>query len=284
MVYCQILHKLVLILTVFFDNRKLNVSFWLLIFMKNKVVSQFHKTCMSKKIKTEFHQLSSFLNFKEEVWQVCKQLYTLEEAVYYERLSIFKHFVIFRDEDKAIGFLSFFFDELTLNTKTTVLIGIGHGGVLPEYRNQQLIPRATSKFALKTILQNPFKKYFIWGMATTHLSYRMGLRGVKVQYPALDGNCPTLCKELLDWVGNKYYKENYSSSSFTAKISFAAIGQSIIPSGREIEDPIVANFIERVPSALAPNNKIGAFSITPIGPNLIFWIKKFIWGKRQKQT
>jgi hypothetical protein len=239
---------------------------------------------MRKKIKTEFHPLSSFLNFKEEVWQVCKQLYTIEEEVYYERLSIFKHFAIFKEGDKIVGFLSFFVDELSLNTKTAFLIGIGHGGVLPAYRNQQLIPRATFKFASKNILQNPFKNYFIWGLATTHLSYRMGLRGVKVQYPALDGSCPSFCKELLDCLGKQYYKEAYHSSNFTAQISFAAIGQSIIPSDKEMEDPIVANFIERVPSALAPNNKTGAFSITPIRPNIGFWMKKFLWGKRQKRN
>jgi hypothetical protein len=236
------------------------------------------------KIKTEFHELSSFLNFKEEVWQVCKQLYTIEEEVYYERLSIFKHFVIFKDGDKVVGFLSFFLDELRLDTKPTILVGIGHGGVLPEYRNQQLIPRATSKFALKIILRNPLKKHFIWGLATTHLSYRMGLRGVKIQYPTLEGSCSSPCKELLDWIGAKYYKETYHSSTFTAGISFAAIGKSIIPSDKELKDPIVANFIARVPSALAPNNKIGAFSITPIRPNVKFWIKKFVWGKRQIRT
>ena len=68
----------------------------------------------------------SFLKFKEEVWHVCNLLYTLEEAVYYERLSIFNHFAIFKDGDKVVGFLSFFLDELRIDTKSTVLIGIGH--------------------------------------------------------------------------------------------------------------------------------------------------------------
>jgi hypothetical protein len=238
---------------------------------------------MSKKIKTEFHELSSFLNFKEAVWQVCKLLYTIEENEYYERLPIFKHFVIFKDGDKVVGFLSFFLDEVVLDSKSVVLIGIGHGGLLPEYRNQQLLPRATFKFSSKQVLQSPFKAHFIWGMATTHLSYRMGLRGTKIQYPALDGSCPLLCKNLLGWIGNKYYKETYHPSTFTAKISFAATGQNIFPSDKEMEDPIVASFIRRVPSALAPNNKTGAFSITPVGPNVGFWVKKFLFGKQRKR-
>ena len=234
------------------------------------------------KIKTEFHQLSSFLSFKEEVWQVCKLLYTLEEEAYYERLSIFKHFAIFKDGDKIVGFLSFFLDETLLDSKSIVLIGIGHGGLLPAYRNQQLLPKATIKFAGKQILQTPFKRHFIWGMATTHLSYRMGLRGTKIQYPRPDGICLPVCRNLLDWIGNKYYKETYNPSSWTAKVSFAAREQSIFPSEQEMEDPIVANYIQRVPTALMPNNTPGAFSITPVGPNVGFWLKKFLWAKPQK--
>lgn len=84
-------------------------------------------------------------------------------------------------------------------------MGIGHGALLPEYRNQQLLPKAIIKFLSKLILQNPLKHCFTWGMATTHLSYRMGLRGAKVQHPSLDGNGPPFCRNLLNWAGNKYY-------------------------------------------------------------------------------
>lgn len=243
-----------------------------------------YKNCMLHKIKTEFHSLASFLNFKEEVWQVCKALYTLEEEVYYERLSIFKHFAVFKDSDKIIGFLSFFLDEVALDSKPVVLIGIGHGGLLPAYRNQQLLPRAAFKFTSKQIFRKPLKRHFIWGMATTHLSYRMGLRGTKIQYPTMNGSCPAPCKELLNWLGNKYYTGTYDPSNFIAQISFSAIGQSIVPSDQEMKDPIVASFIKRVPSALKPNNKTGAFSITPVGPNVNFWLKKFLWGRKKTKT
>jgi hypothetical protein len=242
-----------------------------------------HNIPMSKKIKTEFHELSSLLNFKEDLWLVCKSLFTIKEDVYYERLSLFKHFAVFKDGDKVVGFLSFFVDEVFLDSKSAVLMGIGHGALLPEYRNQQLLPKATIKFSSKLILQNPLKHHFIWGMATTHLSYRMGLRGTKVQYPSLDGNCPPFCRNLLNWAGNKYYKKTYDSSTFTATIGFSATGQGIFPSDKEMEDPIVASFIRRVPSALAPNNKTGAFSITPVGPNVGFWVKKFLFGKQPKR-
>lgn len=238
---------------------------------------------MRKKINTEFHSLSSLLSFKEEVWQVCKLLYNLEEEAYYNRLSTFKHFAIFKDGTKVVGFLSFFVDTIELHSKSIVLMGIGHGGLLPEYRNQQLLPKASIQFFFKLILQSPLKSHFVWGLATTHLSYRMGLRGTKIQYPTLDGNCPTLCKELLEWIGNKYYKATYNASNFTARINFLATETGTIPSDEELEDPIVADFIKRVPSALAPNNQVGAFSITPIGSNVGFWIKKFIFGKQKKK-
>lgn len=238
---------------------------------------------MNKRIKTEFHTLSSLLCFKEEVWQVCQQLYNLDEKAYYDRLSNFKHFAIFKDGDTVVGFLSFFVDTTEIHSKSIVLMGIGHGGLLPKYRNQQLLPKAAIKYFSKLIVQTPLKHHFVWGMATTHLSYRMGLRGTKVQYPTRDGFCPPLCKELLDWVGNKYYKNTYDTSNLTARISFAATDKSTIPSNEEMKDPIVANFIKRVPTALVPNNKVGAFSITPVGPNIGFWIKKFVWGKNQKR-
>ncbi|CAA6828962.1 MAG: Unknown protein [uncultured Aureispira sp.] len=238
---------------------------------------------MSKKIKTEFHSLASLLRFKEEVWPVCNVLYDLEEEAYYKRLSTFKHFAIFKDGDKVVGFLSFFVDSLSMHSKSIVLMGIGHGALLPEYRNQQLLPKASIQFLAKLILKSPLKHHFVWGMATTHLSYRMGLRGTKIQYPSLEGNCPPLCKDLLDWLGSRYYKETYCPSNFTAQISFSATGQSIFPSEKEMEDPIVARYIERVPTALSPNNKTGAFSITPVGPNVGFWVKKFIFGKKQQQ-
>lgn len=238
---------------------------------------------MRQNIKTEIHSLSSFLSLKKEVWEVCKVLYSLTEEAYYERLSLFKQFAIFKDGDKIIGFLSFFVDDIVLDSKPIVLIGIGHGGLLPAYRNQGLIQKASFKFLFKKVLLTPFKRHFIWGMATTHLSYRLGFRGTKIQYPALNGNCPPFCKTLLDWIGDKYYQGAYCSSSLTAQIGFAAKGQSIFPSHKELEDPIVANFIQRVPTALNPNNKMGAFAITPLGVNILFWIKKFLLGKQKKR-
>lgn len=238
---------------------------------------------MSQKIKIEFHDLPSFQPLKEKVWEVCRLLYDLEETTYYARLSTFKHFAVFWSGDKIIGFLSFFVDETVVNSKAAILMGIGHGGLLPEYRNQKLLPLATIQFLLKLILKNPLKRHFIWGMAITHLSYRMGMRGTKIQYPTPEGKCPPLYQELLNWVGSRYYPTSYSSSNFTAKISFAAIESSVIPTREELKDPMVANFIQRVPTALKPNNKVGAFSITPIGPNVFFWLKKFMLGVRDKR-
>jgi hypothetical protein len=236
---------------------------------------------MRKKIKIEFHSPSSFYALKEAVWEVCRLLYDLEEATYYERISMFKQFAVFKDKDKIVGFLSFFIDKTLINSKSVVLLGIGHGGILPEYRNQRILPLATLQFLSKIVLRTPLKQHFIWGMALTHLSYRMGLRGTKFQYPTPDGNCPPRYKELLDWVGNKYFSTTYCASTFTAKVSFSATEQSAIPSDKEMEDPVVANFIERIPSALSPNNNIGAFSITPIGPNVVFWLKRLTLGRKK---
>lgn len=238
---------------------------------------------MKKKVNIEFHELSTFLTFKKELWQISNSLFDFEEEAYYERLHLFNHFAIFKVEDKIVGFLSIFIDNTVVHSKPAVLLGIGLSALLPEYRNQNLLPKALFKFLPKFLLINPLKPHYFWAMAITHLSYRMGIRASKFQYPTPDGNCPTPYKELLDWLGNKYYKETYCSADSTAEVNFSATGESIFPSDKEMEDPIVAHFIKKIPSALAPNNKAGILSIAPVGPNLPFWMKKFTWGRLSKK-
>jgi hypothetical protein len=57
---------------------------------------------------------------KEQVWEVCAQIYDMTEAAYYERLSIFKDFALFYDGDKIIGFLSFLLMNLLSMGKKSV--------------------------------------------------------------------------------------------------------------------------------------------------------------------
>lgn len=232
------------------------------------------------KIVTEFYGLESFLSIKEEAWQICQQLYDMKEEDYYARLPIFDSFAVFRCEGKIVGFLSFFLDETTLHNRKMVLLGVGHGAILPAYRNHSLIPAATIQFLIKSILKKPFKKHLLWGLGMTHLAYRMGRRSSASFYPMPNEDCPPYFQTILDWLGQKYYPHTYDKDSLTAIVNFSILDKRAIPTAEELEDPVVADFVRRVPSCLLPNNKTGVMTITPIAPNVWFWVKKYVFGKK----
>lgn len=235
---------------------------------------------MKKVIQTEFHSLQSFLELKEAAWEVCQQLYNMEEEEYYARLAIFHSFAVFKSEGKIVGFLSFFLDETVLHNRKMVLLGVGHGAILPAYRNHSLIPAATIRFLLKSMWKRPFRKHLLWGMGMTHLAYRMGRRSSASFYPMPDQDCPPYFQTILDWLGQKYYPNTYNKATLTATVSFSILDQAAIPKPTELEDPVVADFVRRVPSCLQPNNRTGVMTITPIAPNVWFWIKKYVFGNK----
>jgi hypothetical protein len=237
---------------------------------------------MSPQITTTFYSQASFLAIKQEAWEVCRQLYDMKEVDYYDRLSVFHSFAVFRVGQEVIGFLSFFVDETIFQNKKIILLGIGHGAVLPAYRNNSLIPAATIQFLFQSIVKKPFKRHFLWGMGMTHLAYRMGRRSSQSFYPLLEEDCPPYYQSLLDWIGQRYYPHSYDSASLTASVNFSILDKAAIPTLSEQQDPVVADFVRRVPSCLSPHNQTGVLTITPIAPNVWFWIKKYIFKRKKK--
>ena len=76
---------------------------------------------MGKDIRMKFLSNEEMQAIKESVWPVCEQMYEMEETDYYRRLSIFNSFVIFKDGDKIIGFISFFLDDIVIDNKSVLL-------------------------------------------------------------------------------------------------------------------------------------------------------------------
>ncbi|HAA21790.1 MAG TPA: hypothetical protein DCP28_24595 [Cytophagales bacterium] len=235
---------------------------------------------MKEKIKIRYYSPTAFQAWKGEVWQVCQQMFNISEQAFYDRLSTFKYFAVFTVAGQVVGFQSFFLDEVPLQGKRVVLVGSGHGGILPEHRQRRIFPTATVLFIFRRMLRHPFRRYFLWGLAMTHLSYRMGVRSTEFHYPPQQGDWPPFFKAILDWIGHRYYAETYDDASFTAKVRFAATGDDVIPSEVEKQDPVVANFIRRVPTSLEPGNTFGALSVSPVRANLWVWFKKFGLGVR----
>lgn len=222
---------------------------------------------------------------KEQVWPICAQMYAMSEADYYSRLSIFHSFALFYDGEELIGFLSFFLDKTKIESKSITLLGIGFGAVLEPYRDLALVPKTSMQFYLKVLKQNPFQRIFIWGMAMSHLSYRMGMRGSVYRYPISDKKTPTFYQKLLDYIGDKYYKDSYDATNCTAQVKFSVKDPKAIPTEEDMRDNIVAEFIQLVPTATQVDNKTGLIYVFPVLPNAPFWFKKFVLGiGRRRKT
>jgi len=214
---------------------------------------------------------------KEQVWNVCAQIYDMDEDAYYGRLSIFKDFALFYDGDKIVGFLSFFIDEPLINKKKICLFGVGHGTVLQAYRNSAWVQKAILKYYVQLLRKNPFRPVYIWGMTMTHLSFRMGMRYSKYRYPAPEIATPVFYEKILNYIGEKYYDDSYNAVTYTAAVKFSVKDQVAIPSEEELKDPIVADFVSLVPSSLLPDNRRGLIYVFPTLPNYWFWFRKLFF-------
>jgi hypothetical protein len=238
-----------------------------------------------KKIRTKFLNQTEMWALKEEVWPICAQMYNISEADYYSRLPIFHSFALFYDGEEIIGFLSFFLDDTKIDKKSVILFGIGFGAVLEPYRDLALVPKTSMQFYLRVLKQNPFRRIYIWGMAMSHLSYRMGMRGSVYRYPVSDKKTPIFYQKLLDHIGDKYYKGSYDAASSTAQVKFSVKDPKVVPNEQDLQDPIVAEFIRLVPTATQADNKTGLIYVFPVLPNAPFWFKKFVLGiGRRRKT
>jgi hypothetical protein len=227
-------------------------------------------------IRIQFLSQQEMLAIKEKVWEVCQQVFEISESDYYHRLSIFKSFSLFYDQEKIIGFLSFHEDEVIIDNKKILLIGVGHGMVQTAYRNKALVQKASWLFLLKKLSANPFRKIIIWGIAISHLSYRMGMRASKYRYPNSMEQTPDFYKKILDFAGEKYYKDSYDAENYSAGVKYFIKDPAVIPSEEDLKDKDVAEFVRLVPSAMLPENKRGVLYVFPVYKNLAFWIKRML--------
>jgi hypothetical protein len=234
-------------------------------------------------IRIKFLSQEEMLAIKENVWEVCKQVFEISESDYYHRLNIFKSFTLFYDNERIIGFLSFHEDELVIDNKKILLIGVGHGMVLTEYRNKALVQKASWMYLLKKIKANPFKRIVMWGMAISHLSYRMGMRASKYRYPNSKEQTPDFYKKILDFTGQKYYKDSYNKENYSAAVRYFIKDPAVIPSEEDLKDKDVAEFVRLVPTALYPENKRGLLYVFPVYKNLVFWIKRMLLKAKKKK-
>lgn len=237
---------------------------------------------MKSKIIAEYHTVDSIQPIKKQVWEVCRQLYDMKEEEYYARIPMFHRTGVFRVESRIVGFLSLFLDNTLVENEKVLLLGIGHSGLLPQYRNSSMVPNTAFKYMLKLMLKHPLKKHYIWGLGITHLSYRMVVRNSEIYYP--NSERKENRDAVIDWIGNKHFSAIYDSNTQTASVGFAATEPCTIPTVEEQQDPIIANFIARVPSCMIENNNnsTGAILLVPALPNLLFAIEKFIFGKKKK--
>lgn len=145
------------------------------------------------------------------------------------------------------------------------------------YRNSALVQKAILKYYKNLLLSNPFKAVYIWGMAMTHLSFRMGMRYSKYRYPAPGIATPAFYKKILNYIGEKYYADSYDAVNYTASVKFSVKDLAAIPDEEELKDPIVAEFVRLVPSSLLPDNRRGLIYVFPTLPNYWFWFRKLFF-------
>jgi hypothetical protein len=231
---------------------------------------------MKKQVKIKFYSPEAFMNVKEKAWAVCNSLYEMEEADFYQRLSIFKRFAIFWDGERSVGFLSFFENHIQLEGKKIVLLGIGHGGLLKDYRAKGLIMRASLPQMLRMQLKYPFKKLYMWGMVMSQLSYRLAVRNVEHYFIRSMTKTDSLEQKLIDYIGNSYYPDTYNPSRGIAAVRFHVKDPLAFPTAAELNHPLTQLFFRELPEAQYANNQKGLLYIYPVWSNYPFWIRKNI--------
>lgn len=231
---------------------------------------------MKKGVQIKYYSLKDFERVKQAAWSVCHQLYEMKEVDFYERLGIFKRFAIFWDGFQAVGFLFFFEDHIVLKGKKIVLLGIGHGGLLQEYRSSGLIMRATLPQMLRLQLKYPLKRLYMWGMVMSQLSYRLAVRNVKHYYIRSKTKEDSLEENLIDSIGSVYYSGTYEVKRGVAAVSFFVKDKLATPTIDDIQNPLTKFFFEELPEAKDSNNQKGLLYVYPVWRNYPFWIRKNI--------
>lgn len=192
----------------------------------------------------------------------------------FNRIILFK-----RDLDKElIGFTGIRFDKFITNkNKKRILIYYGSAFLESEYRGKNLMQTVGKKYYLKIRLKHLMKKIYVWADLLSLRAYCMICSNYRRFYPSPDWETPKKIKKLMDYVGEKYYGDNYNSESgIVCKNSKRIKDHEISYSEGDRKDKYVNFFLDKNEDYLNGNGLICVIpaNIVNILSNAVHTLKK----------
>lgn len=244
-----------------------------------------------KRPKVRFQTPAELRGFKEQIWEINAALVDWSRAEFEADFDKAALYAVFYVEDDVVGISTVMEAEFEVAGRRVFTIGLGRAVVKHAYRNQFLVQRALIFRWIRKFLRKPLQPIYIWGSCVSYKSYLSFVKVLKVVYPVTETTTPARHAEVIDKIGSHWYGGHYIAASKVVRVpNFKVSDAAVVPSQKDLEDPAIRFYFDRVPQA--QDATYGLLTISPcIRSNFLpmvgSWVRNFfrkalgLGGKRR---
>lgn len=228
---------------------------------------------MQPVVKREILCSAETVAYQSEMLALYNNYYQVDVEAFLRRFESNDHYVLYRHNDKLVGFTGFRIKKIKNEFGRFLTIYIGQTVLENDFRGKSLIPRTCIGLIAKSFLKDPGCKIYVWCDALTFKPYLAFANSAKRFYPNRTTPNPLEVQTLLDHLGAHYYGSNYHRPSGTVHKAANVIKD--VTTGitdKERRNPHIDFYAEANPNHLLGH---GLLTIAPIDwKNFLYLIGK----------
>ena len=125
------------------------------------------------------------------------------------------HYAVFTCGGDVVGFSGLRIDRVSIGGVRRLLIYFGQVVIDEPFRGKSLIPMVAAKLCMKYWKDLLFTRLYFWADCLTYKAYLIFAKTIDQCYPTYRYAMPADHREIIHYIGNKYYRDSYNPASGT---------------------------------------------------------------------
>ena len=212
---------------------------------------------------------------KMAMWEVYQPYYHYSKSDFLERINRNTHYSFYSVDGKIIGFTGLRINKVQVKNRKHLLVYFGQTVISETFRGYSLLPRTALLIVRKYWKAFLCRKVFFWADSLTYKAYLVFAKYLKEYYPSYHGPNSESIKQLVQFIGETYYKDTFNPDLGTIQKDTVWVNDRscrMIPS--VVSDPDIAFYI-----SANPDNQSGHGLLT-LGPmhlsNMLHLVKRTV--------
>ena len=156
---------------------------------------------------------------KEAMWRIYTPYYCYAKEDFLERIPTNSHYAVFTCGEDIIGFSGLRIDRVNIAGSRRLLIYFGQVVIDEPFRGKSLMPIVAAKLCMKFWKDLLFSKLYFWADCLTYKAYLVFAKTIEECYPSRKYVMPAENREIIHFIGEKYYRDSYNYANGTVRKS-----------------------------------------------------------------